>query len=67
MIVEELKTLPPSSLDQAAKIVHQLKENSRAGRMAGLMSTAGCLSKEEADELERIIEKGCETMDERDW
>lgn len=67
MIVEELKSLPPGSLEQAAKIVHQLKENSQMDLKAGLMSTAGCLTREEADELERIIEEGCEKIDERDW
>lgn len=29
--------------------------------------TAGALSPEEADELERVIEEGCERIDEHGW
>jgi hypothetical protein len=32
-----------------------------------LARTFGCLSPEEADELDRVIEEGYERINERDW
>jgi hypothetical protein len=66
-IVEELKTLPPDQLDSAADYIHKLKTISRAERMAIIDRTSGSLTKEEGDALARIIEEGCEQVDERDW
>jgi hypothetical protein len=66
-IVEELKTLPPDRLDSAADYIHRLKTISRDERTAILERTAGSLTAEEGDELARIIEEGCERIDERDW
>jgi len=66
-IVEELKTLPPDRLDSAADYIHRLKTISSAERMAIIKRTAGSLTPEEGDELARIIEEGCEQVDERDW
>jgi len=66
-IVEELKALPPDRLDSAADYIHRLKTISRAERMAIVERTAGSLTPEEGDELDRIIEEGCERIDERDW
>jgi len=67
MIMEDLKVLPPDKLDEARDLIHQLTEKTLTERKANLMNSAGCLTKEEADELERIIEEGCEKIDERDW
>jgi hypothetical protein len=66
-IVEELKALPPDRLDSAADYIHRLKTISSAERTAILQRTAGSLTPEEGDELARIIEEGCERIDERDW
>ena len=66
-IVEELKTLPPDRLDSAADYIHKLKTISRAERIAIIKRTAGSLTKEEGDELARIIDEGCEQVDGRDW
>jgi len=66
-IVEELKALPPDRLDSAADYIHRLKTISRTERMAIVERTAGSLTPEEGDELARIIEEGCERIDERDW
>ena len=66
-IVEDLKALPPASLEVAADFVHRLKRISQADRDAALARTFGCLSPEEADELERVIEEGCEQIDEHGW
>lgn len=67
MIVEELKTLPPPKLEEAAALIHGLRERTRAERLAALEKSAGILTDEEGAELERAIEEGCERIDPRDW
>ena len=66
-ILEDLKTLPPDRLDSGADYIHKLKTISRAERIAIIDRTSGSLTKEEGDEFARIIEDGCEQVDERDW
>ena len=66
-ILEELKTLPPDGLERAADYIHRLHSASRLERKAALRRAAGSLTDEEADELARNIEEGCENIDERDW
>ena len=66
-IFEDLKALPPASLEVAADSVHRLKRISEEERQAIFTRTAGALSAEEADELERVIEEGCEKIDEHGW
>ena len=66
-IVEDLEALPPAKLEVAADFVHRLKRISEEKRQAIFTRTAGALSPEEADELERVIEEGCEKIDERGW
>ena len=36
MIVEDLKTLPPPKLEEAASYIHRLRETTRAERLAAL-------------------------------
>jgi hypothetical protein len=43
------------------------KTISRADRIAIIDRTSGSFTEEEGDELARIIEDGCEQVDERDW
>ena len=66
-IVEDLGSLPPAKLEVAADFVQRLKRISQEERQAILARTAGALSPEEADELERVIEEGCEKIDEHGW
>ena len=66
-IVEDLKSLPPEKLEAAADFIRQLKPIRPEGRQAALDRTFGCLSKEEADELQRVIEEGCEQINEHGW
>ena len=66
-IVEELKALPPSQLARAADFIHRLKVISQAERQAILDRIFGSFTEEEAAEMERAIEEGCEQIDERDW
>src|SRR5216684_8650120 len=58
-IVEDLKALPPARLEVAAKFVHRLKRISEEERQAILAQTAGSLSPEDADAMEKAIEEGC--------
>jgi hypothetical protein len=66
-IVEDLKALPPDRLALAANYIRRLKPISPAEREAALARTFGCLSPEEAEELERVIEEGCERIHDRAW
>ena len=66
-IVEDLKSLPPARLEVAADFVHRLKRISEEEREAALARTFGCLSPEDADEMERVIEEGCEQINEHGW
>jgi hypothetical protein len=45
----------------------KLKRISEEERQAILTRTAGGLSPEEADELKRVIEEGCEKIDQHGW
>ena len=54
-IVEELKSLPPDRLEMAANYIRRLKAISKQEREAALARSFGCLSPEEADELERSV------------
>ena len=64
-IIEDLKTLPPSNLERAADYIHRLKLITEQERHAIIDRTAGSLTREEADQLERIIADGCERLDDR--
>ena len=66
-IVEDLKSLPPDRLEMAASFIRRLKPINQAERQAALARTFGCLSPQEADEMERVIEEGCEQINERGW
>ena len=66
-IFEELKALPPDRLEMAASFIRRLKPISEAEREAALARTFGCLSPEEADEMQRVIEEVCEQINEHGW
>jgi len=66
-IVEDLKSLPPGKLEVAAEFIQRLKRTAQEDREALLATTFGRLSSKEADELERVIDEGCEKVDEHGW
>jgi hypothetical protein len=66
-IVEDLKSLSPDRLELAADYIRRLKPASPGERQSALDRTFGGLSSEEADELERVIDAGCEQVNERAW
>jgi len=65
LIFEDLKKLSPDRLERAADYIHRLQIVSNQERSAIIDRTSGSLTSEEADELARIIEEGCEQIDER--
>jgi len=67
LIVKELKTLPPAKLGQVADYIHRLKEISLADRRPALEKTYGCLTEDEAGEMEKAIEASCERIDPREF
>jgi len=67
VIVADLRSLPPAKLELAADYIDRLKRISQEERQAVLARTSGSLSREEADQMEKAIEEGCERIDERDW
>jgi hypothetical protein len=66
-IVEDLKSLPPAKLEVAADFVQRLRRISEEERQAILARTAGSLSPEDADAMEKAIEEGCEQINEHGW
>lgn len=62
--VAQLRSLPPTCQGQVEEYIHQLHAATRAERIQALKSTSGCLTKEEADTLEQIIQKCCDVVDE---
>jgi hypothetical protein len=64
--IEDLKALPPSNLERTADYIDRLKRITDQERQAIIDRTAGSLTREEADELERIIAEGCQQLDEHD-
>lgn len=66
-IVQDLKTLPPQSLEVAAFYVHQLKLGGTENRQRALESAFGSISVADADEMERAIRANCEKIDADQW
>jgi len=66
-IVEDLKTLPPEKVEDAAWFVHALVVDSAKAREAMLKRTATALSAEDVDEMEKAIAEICEDVDDHAW
>lgn len=67
MTVEELKSLPPSKLEDAAGYIHRLMLTSVEPRRVALERSFGCLTAAEAEELEQAITANCERIDASQW
>ncbi len=63
IVIEELKQLPPANVEQVAAFVHELRESRIASNRRAFADTAGCMSPEEADEFQRLIDEQCERID----
>ncbi|HMD61960.1 MAG TPA: hypothetical protein VKG78_11035 [Opitutaceae bacterium] len=66
-IVEDLRKLSSPKLEEAAALIHGLRETTKAERLAALERTAGVWSGPEGEAIEKAIEEGCERIDPRDW
>lgn len=66
-IVHELETLPADKLEEAGRLIHGLKQEASIDRKKLLEKACGNLSQEDANELERVIEEGCEKIDANSW
>ena len=67
IIVEELKALPRPKLEEAAVLIHGLREKARMERLETLERSARILSAEESSMLEHVIAEGCGKIDARNW
>ncbi len=65
--VEELKSLPPAKLAEAAGYIHKLKMASNSESRRALERAFGCLTPSEAEEMERAIASTCERIDASQW
>jgi hypothetical protein len=63
MIYEELKTLPPPKLAEAATLIHRLRDDARAERLATLERTAGAWRGERGAAIEKAIVEACEKIE----
>jgi len=66
-IVEDLKTLSPEKVEDAAWFVHALVVDSSKARGAMLRRTATALSAEDVDEMEEAIAETSEDVDDHAW
>jgi hypothetical protein len=66
-VIEELRSLPANELEKAARFIHLLRVAGSHEDRNVLGQSASRLTAEEAAELEKIIEAGCERVDEREW
>ncbi len=59
-IIEDLKTLPPSTLREVAAYIQRLRETSPVDKETILRETAGAWSAEDADIIEKAITENCD-------
>ena len=62
-IVADLQGLPATALQQVADFVHQVRQVATIDRQTAFDASFGCMTAEEADEFDRIIEGGCERIE----
>jgi len=67
LLVEDLKSLSPDKVEEAAWFVHALVTDSAENRAAMLKRTATALSLEDVDEMEKAIAETCEDVDDHAW
>lgn len=62
-IIADLEALPSAALQSVADSVHQLHQRSMEDRQAAFEASFGCMIKDEADALDRVIKEGCERIE----
>ena len=63
LAVATLRSLPEAFQGQAVEFIHKLHAANRQERLEALRKTAGCLSDDEADAMERAIRDTFEQVD----
>jgi hypothetical protein len=63
LAVATLRSLPEAFQGQAVEFIHKLHATNRQERLEALRRTAGCLSDDEADAMQRSIEDTFENVD----
>lgn len=66
-VVEDLKTLPEEKQQEVADYVRALKQRVKKTRAASLRVLSELLTASEVDEMNRVIEQGCEQVDDAGW
>lgn len=59
-IMADLESLPANALQSVADFVHQMRQRATAERQAAFDASFGCMTKDEADEFDRLINESCE-------
>lgn len=59
-ITADLESLPATALQSVADFVQQMRQRAKADRLAAFDDSFGCMTKDEADEFDRVIEEGYE-------
>ena len=59
----DLEALPATTLQRVADFVHQMRQRASVDRQAAFAATFGCMTKDEADAFDRVIEEGCERIE----
>ena len=62
-IMAVLESLPSTALQSVADFVHQIRQSATADRQAAFEASFGCMTKDEADAFDRVIEEGCERIE----
>jgi hypothetical protein len=62
-IIADLEALPSAALQRVADFVHQLRQRSMEDRQAAFDASFGCMTKDEADAFDQVIEEGCERIE----
>ncbi len=61
-IKADLESLPATALQSVADCVQQIRQCAKADRQAAFDASFGCMTKDETDEFDRVIEEGCERL-----
>ncbi len=61
-IMAELASLPATALQGVADFVHQMRQRAMTDRQAAFDASFGCMTKDEVDEFDCVIEEGCERL-----
>jgi hypothetical protein len=67
-LIKEMEQLPPNLQRKVVEYAHSLKKPLPEGTPGkDLLKFAGILSREEAEEMLKVIEEDCERIDPNEW